>query len=143
IDGDTWLDRWSDDVDSGQLFYLNAGAYQFDPTSTDVVWALPQEWRAGFSSGRFGAEDLAIRRVRYGLPSAYSTFELDEEAGEALDPAALFYTEMEPGTDPANYGPFQTQIDRVEQVAVEIEEEMIRANVDHFAPRVHTNEWRP
>ncbi len=139
IDGEDWLEKWSEDVDSGTLYYLNSGAYQFDPTATDRVWALPQEWRAGFSSARFGAEDLSIRRIRYGLPSAYTSFESEETE---LDAAALFYTDMDVGTDPTTYGPFQEQIARVEGVAEAVTEELTNVNLTHFAPRVHTNEWR-
>jgi len=138
VDEEDWVEKWSEDAD-GTLFYLNSGAYQFNPSNTDDLWILPQEWRAGFATARFAAEDYSMRRVRYGLPSAYITFELDE--GTQPTAADLFYTAMSPGTDPSESDAFQAQIDRVEDVAVVSETELAMVGVD-FRPMVHTNEWR-
>lgn len=151
IDGN-WLDNWSADVGSeffsgsgtdGYLYFLNSGAYQFNPYDTSEFWSLPERWRAGYARGRFGPEDLFTRKTRYGLPSAYSAFELDDYVEPA--PADMFYTNMEPGTDPTTSSGFQSQINRVRDVAGEIRSEFEGLGAPEGAvlqPLVHTNEWR-
>jgi hypothetical protein len=138
VDGLDWVEQWSADED-GSLYFLNSGAYQFNPSNTEDLWVLPQEWRAGYATARYAAEDFSMRRVRYGLPSAYIAFEVDD----AVEPTAadLFYTAMMPGSDPTESGAFQAQIDRVLEVADDIEAEMAMVEVT-FRPMVHTNEWR-
>lgn len=138
VDGADWVEKWSEDVD-GTLYYLNSGAYQFNPSNTDDLWILPQEWRAGYAAARFAAEDFSMRRVRYGLPSAYISYELDESSQPTA--ADLFYVPMLAGTDPAENEDFQAEIDRVERVADTTQEELAMVGVD-FRPMVHTNEWR-
>ncbi len=83
VDGD-WLAEWSKDVDSGTMYYLNAGTRQFDPSSLywleqDIpddyggagAWFFPQEWEAGFAQGRFADDLFTVRSTRYAAPAAY------------------------------------------------------------------------
>lgn len=141
IDGANWLDMWSNDLEgNGRLYYLNSGAYQFNPSDTSDLWTLPEEWRAGYSSSRFGAEDMAARRVRYGLPSVYASYELTEAVEP--NPEELFYVGMPAGADPTSHPGFQAEIDRVFTVADEVATDLTTVGIEGFNPRVHTNEWR-
>lgn len=139
IDGD-WLTEWSADVDSGTLYYLNAGAFQFDPGETTTVWTLPQEWRAGYAIARFSAEELFMRRPRYGEPSAYASYELDEFVSPPA--TSLFYSGMREGDDPTQPGGVhQRMINRAETISDQVNEEFAAIGSDAFT-RIHTNEWR-
>ncbi len=152
IDGD-WVSEWSNDLaasgEDGQLFFLNARSYQFNPNDTEQLWVLPQEWRAGFAAGKFGAEDLTLRTAQYGLPVAYDNF---ESATSAPPASALFYREMEPGSDPRSNNGFQSVVRRAQEVKEEIQAEFQVLSQGQFdtlmggdfayEPRVHANEWR-
>jgi len=139
VDGAPWLDEWSKDVDSGTLYFLNSGAYQFDPNDTTQVWTVPEEWRAGYAAGRLGGDDLSMRRVRYGLPSAYSSFESEDTT---LSAASLFYVPLDAGTDPSASSAYQSMVSQVDDVASQTADELSTVGVD-FTPMVETNEWRP
>jgi len=134
VDGD-WLANWSDDVDSGILYYLTNGAFQFNPTvgSTDEAdtWTLPQEWRSGGAFGRIGAEDLIMRPVYYGTPSAYLAFAADDTDIATL--SSLFYGDSE--------GDYRRVIADAEDTSDDVNDELedIRAPI---TTTVHTNEWR-
>lgn len=139
IDGD-WISEWSNDVDSGMLYYLTSGAFQFNPDETGDIWSLPQEWRSGMAIGRFAAEDLSVRRPYYAEPAAYSSY-AETEDGSAVQVSDLFYSQLPEGADPANSQTHQQLIRRVERISEDSNEEF----VDLRAPivtQVHTNEWR-
>ena len=147
LDGD-WIENWSADIGgpdwtgtgtSGVLYYLNAGAYQFNPSSTDQSWSLQRDWRAGYTTAKFGEEDFGRRTTRYGLPESYASFELDD--AYELAPENLFYTAMAEGADPTTDLDFQAQITEVREVAERVSAEFGLAQVE-FKPMVHTNEWR-
>ena len=137
IDGD-WIGGWSADVDSGTLFYMNAGSYQFNPSNVEVQWTLPNEWLAGYATANFGAENMTMRSVRYGKPKAYASYELEETAVRRQD---LFYGGMEAGTDPSGDADYQALIDSVSGIRDEVIGEFGQVGVA-LAPRVHTNAWR-
>lgn len=139
IDGD-WLDNWSDDADSGMLFYLTNGAFQFDPSNTDDIWSLPQEWRSGGAWGRFGREDLRARPPYYATPQAYNDRAVDEFSGPSS--SSLFRVlDIESGDDPETNSDYQRVIRRVEDIVEETNDEFedIQAPI---TAQIHTNEWR-
>lgn len=66
VDGD-WVSNWSaTDPNGGSLFFLNAGAYQVNPSNSADYWSLPQDWLAGYSFGQYGSEAF------YGHASDYT-----------------------------------------------------------------------
>lgn len=138
IDGD-WLANWSKDVDSGTLFYLNAGSYQFNPANLAESWTLPQEWLAGAAFARFAEEDFIARSVRYGRPSKYLAYEVDDSELTARD---LFYCDVDAGADPTTDECIQGMKERVNGFAQDVRNELHLIDAD-VTPRVHTNEWRP
>lgn len=153
IDGD-WLAEWSNDLtelgEEGTLYYLNARSFQINPSNTSESWNLPQEWRAGFAAGKFGAEDLTLRSTRYGQPWAWDAAE--DESGQEPDIDDLFFFQMQPGQDPRTSNGFQGKISEAKEVRDEIMAEFAMLSQGRletlmggefaYEPRVHTNEWR-
>lgn len=139
VDGGNWVEAWTGDR-GGSVFYLNAGGYQFNPSDTEDLWILPQEWLAGFAAGKIGEEQLTARRVRYGLPAAYTAFDLEEAL--AVPRSALFYAGVPEGTDPTQSSTYQGLIEEVETVADEVAAQLEEVGVDYLRPDVHGNEWR-
>lgn len=158
VDGD-WVENWSADLPTwdppaaGTLYYLNQGAYQFnphqlDPYTANHVWALPERWSAGTSIAKYGEEDFYIVPPRYAFPFTYAAYDSDQAA--ELEPEDLFYVEMEEGTDPTTDPDFQDLIETTREVADAINSEFALAlGETALAPadrRVkvtsHTNEWR-
>jgi len=69
VDGQSWSDAWSEDEDGNKIYYLNAGSFQVDPsTSGDsiVFWYFNTDWSAGFSIAKFAAEEFTVRPTDYG-----------------------------------------------------------------------------
>lgn len=138
IDGN-WLDNWSADVDSGTMYYLTNGGFQFNPDNTTEIWTLPQEWRSGGAFGRFAAEDLAVRAGIYGTPGAYTAIAADEDA--TVSPRDLFWSEMSEDSDPTSDRGHQALIGEVQDISDEVNEELAAIGAP-IVTRVHTNEWR-
>lgn len=76
VDGAPWAEQWSADEDGYTMYYLNAGAYQVEPSggssgpgseSEDPeYWYFTSEWSAGFSISKFAAEEFTVRPPDYG-----------------------------------------------------------------------------
>ncbi|MBN2800924.1 MAG: hypothetical protein JXX28_17435 [Deltaproteobacteria bacterium] len=148
VDGD-WVANWSDPTWTtlpgdgaleGNVYFLNARSYQFDPANLDSVWSLPLEWRAGFANAKFGEEKMVMRTTRYGNPFAYTRFESEEITELSRDD--LFYVTLPEGTDPATSPEFQAMCDQVHAVADQVEAEFALTGVT-YRPAVHCNGWRP
>jgi hypothetical protein len=100
VDGD-WLGNWSREVDDGTMYFLNAGAYQFNPSNVDIVWFFPQDWSAGYSEAKVGDEDFVLRSARYGDPFAYGEYEtLSSLYDIQLEVDDLFYVDLDAEDDP-------------------------------------------
>jgi len=112
------------------LYYLNAGAYQFNPSNTEAQWYFPQQWLAGFAASKFADDSFAIRSVRYGLPSVYAAFEAD---GIAVERSDLFFED--------DAEDFPDLVAEVEQIQVDTVVDLELAGVT-TEPKVHTNQWR-
>lgn len=143
VDGD-WLAEWSRDVSAeaggpgGTLFYLNAFAYQFNPSNVEQYWILPDKWLAGAGIAKFAQEDFYIRAVRYGRPSAYTAFELEEGPPDSGD---LFYSWMRAGDDPKTNTSHQAMLSEIRGIAAETTAEWAMVGAD-VTPMVHANDWR-
>lgn len=109
VDGD-WVAEWSKDVESGTMYYLNAGTRQFDPDSLywsgqavpgdyggPVQWFFPNEWEAGFAQGRFADDQFTLRPTRYAAPSAFINVDNDFSADYARRDEILGCPEMPAG----------------------------------------------
>jgi hypothetical protein len=75
VDGAEWVDEWSADEDGYQIYYLNAGAYQLNPTDTEDYWYLVNEWNSGFGMARFAGEEFNV------IPTWYGNYENDPTSG--------------------------------------------------------------
>lgn len=65
VDGD-WVSNWSaTDPNGGSLYFLNAGAYQLNPSNFADYWYLPEDWLAGYSFGQYGSEAFYGRASEY------------------------------------------------------------------------------
>jgi hypothetical protein len=61
-----WLTLWSEGLDKGKLWHLNAGSFQINPSNEGIPWYFAQEWQAGYSFARFADEEF------YGHATDYS-----------------------------------------------------------------------
>lgn len=59
-----WLAVWSEG-EEGQLWHLNAGSFQINPSNQAVGWYFDQDWAAGVSFARFGDEEFYSHPVDY------------------------------------------------------------------------------
>lgn len=67
VDGADWVDQWSEDEDGMFIYYLNAGAYQLNPSDADQYWDLPPEWLAGYGHGKFIDDEFTAHATDYGI----------------------------------------------------------------------------
>ncbi len=158
VDGD-WIQNWSNDLPTwdppaaGTLFYLNQGAYQFnphqlDPNKDDHIWALPERWQAGTSIAKYGEEDFYIVAPRYAYPFAYDAYDSDQAS--SLGAEDLFHVQMDADADPTTNAAFQDLIATTREVESQINNEYALAFGETAAPATerrvnihsHTNEWR-
>mgnify|MGYP007046920529 CR=1 FL=1 len=81
IDDAPVLEMQSADED-GTIYYLNAGAYQLNPSNSEDYWYLPDEWRSGYARAKFAEEEFALSANDFVfLGAAYDS--PDEAAYEA------------------------------------------------------------
>ena len=66
VDGADWVNQWSIDEDGYTIYYLNAGAYQLNPSDQDDFWFLTTDWAAGFGHAKFSNEEFASAPAAYG-----------------------------------------------------------------------------
>jgi hypothetical protein len=70
VDGSVWLDAWSadqPDLNGGTIYYLNGGAYQYDPGNGFNYWILPSPWDAGIGNAKLSAEHFWSHPPDYGV----------------------------------------------------------------------------
>ena len=58
VDGAAWLDKWSEDEEGYDIYYLNAGGAQQNPANDDDFWFLITDWSSGAGQAKFGAEEF-------------------------------------------------------------------------------------
>jgi hypothetical protein len=164
VDGD-WVENWSTDLqegETGRLFYLHAGSYQFNPSRlpsaadpSPPVWFLPNEWLAGYSRGRFADDDFRVRPPRYATPETYFSYDSAELAGDAATVRRddLFFCSWAGEEADPDYAVFDgcmvNQFERAEEIADEVAEEfeLVDLQVESeslpsMRPRIHPNLWR-
>ena len=134
LDGSDWVTRWSEDEGDYNIYYLNAGAYQLNPSDTDDYWFLTTDMSSGFGHAKFSAEEFNS------IPPSYGNY--DEDGG---GDDFMFVSDRNdvdyPGYDSAVEG-------LVAQAETWSNERGITsgANIDGtsaFTHKVEGNEWRP
>ncbi len=167
VDGD-WVANWSANTEGGSRYYLNSGAFMWDPVTAEEntgsdnppQWFLPNWWLAGYAAGRTGDDDLRVRTPRYANPELYLALEESELTAEpTVTDRELFHCYV---GDLPDCSSNQAQCDAIIAQAAECESrinvvETIAANVsEEFAsigivdveglpsssPVVETNRWR-
>ena len=161
INGD-WVENWSTDlkkikknhpgyeymepyIDNGQLWYLNEGSYQLNPSDLDGgdLWFFPEEFEAGTAAGKFSEEDFSSRASRYAENFIYEDLELFDYYYGTVSPRQedLYYCDLDEGEDPTESECMLDLGIRTNEIADEIE-----ANFDTvlvpYRPLVHENLWR-
>jgi hypothetical protein len=183
LDGD-WIENWStetlgwvadnadkygdaltdiDQYNDGKLYFLNALSYQYNPLdTTQPAWNLPEEWEAGAAQAKFVEEPMIERRTRYGDPRVYNAIEASgstETQYYGIDPADLFWCDLEPGSNPKtdectnnrDHTSLTEIDDDVHAIAKDIHNELnvlmtpdvgSDQPVFDYMPLVHSNFWR-
>jgi hypothetical protein len=137
-------------LDGGQIWFLNAFGYQINPSATDELWTLPDEWQSGSTQGKLVEEVMFLRSPRFGDPRAYSQFESSEVFGISVTENDIWYCDMEPGADPTEDTCMMNQQERIRTVAEDTRKHfvdfMTPEGADEplftFAPIPHDNMWR-
>ncbi len=192
VDGD-WLANWSADfaeqladaseeeaapyahmadyvTGGGTVWALTAGAYQLNPSDTEDYWFFPEEYSAGYASGKFVEERMSARAARYGEPYIYNFIDSDsalmvipgasdiwhcdmnpdETSGDFQDPMECPMCDRTEGqwdTSDSGGDDFCEMGDRVNRVADEVQEELNLINPNdlgtlNYRPLVLENSWR-
>jgi hypothetical protein len=122
VDGADWVEQWSADEDGMFIYYLNAGAYQYNPSDSRDYWILPDEWAAGFSASKFVAEEFYSEAPIYG---DYNT-------------AVINWYSNNPAT-------WQGLVDQATTRQTTWAQELIEQGLaqSDFAIKMESNDWRP
>ena len=134
VDGSDWLTRWSENEEGYTIYYLNAGAYQINPSDTEDYWFLTTDWNSGFGNAKFSAEEFNS------VPTAYGNY--DEDGGGE----DFMFTENRNAPDCDGYN---SAVDSLVSQASSWQDELglaAGANIDgvsYFSHKVESNNWRP
>ena len=149
VDDAEWVEQWSDNEDGYQIFYLNAGAYQRNPSDGDDYWYLISDWNSGFGSAKFSSDEFTS------LPGEYGDYEhLDDYgSGNALFANSghfLAVGDRSDLEDPNVETTYAAYADEMNQLAESWGEEISNvagATSDDgnyvFTQKVEDNQWRP
>lgn len=153
VDGN-WLENWSretPDDKGGTMYFLNTGAYQFNPSDLEDAWFLPQDWLAGYAEAKFAEEDFFVRGARYGDPVAYSEYEaLGDLFGQVFVTVEdLFYIALGADDDPATADLDEDGVPDYEEMAEQVGDVITQTETEYAlleyeaTPVSHLNDWRP
>ena len=134
LDGSDWVYQWSTDEDGYQIYYLNAGAYQINPSDSNKYWFLTTDMLSGFSHAKFSSEEFNS------IPTTYGNYDEDGEG----DGFMLVNNRNAP-----DYEAYAQAVENLQaqsdlwatQLAM-----YAGANIDGapaFTHKVEGNEWRP
>ena len=134
VDGSDWVTQWSADEEGHKIYYLNAGAYQVNPSDSQDYWFLTTDWLSGYGAAKFSAEDFNS------VPAHYGNY--DENGG---GPNFML---VESRTAP-NYTAYNNAIaDLEDQSLIWAKELTLAAGANangepHYQQKVEGNFWRP
>ena len=161
VDGD-WVANWSDELrdlkgdlpkglellepylDNGSLYFLNAGAFQLNPSQTTEFWTFPEQFEAGFAAGKFAEEGHRSRPPRYATNDLYEFFEVyDPYEGSFSAPGAelLYFCDLEEGSDPKESTCMDNQAAELTDYVAGIQEDF-KDTGPVWSPLIHENRWR-
>ena len=134
VDGSDWVTQWSADEDGHQIYYLNAGAYQINPSEGTDYWFLTTDWLSGFGAAKFSAEEFNS------VPGHYGNY--DENGGGDN------FMMVEDRSAP-NYSLYNIGITDLEEKANTWATELSVAGLAttdgtaHYTQKIESNFWRP
>jgi hypothetical protein len=141
-------------LDGGRLYFLNAFAFQYDPTNIDGRdWDLPDDWTSGAGQGKFSEEFVFHRTTRYGEPSLYNALAVSgttETQYQGLSADDLFWCELAAGDVPLENQCMLDMEGRVRDIADATHDELEKLfkpvknepAIFDYAPIAHINYWR-
>ncbi len=146
--------------ETGAVFFLNSGGFQFNPDNTLDYWFLPEQWEAGYGGGKYSEENFQTRAPRWGINEVYEYFEVyDPGEGYGVEPRAsdLFFCELAEGEDPLDNTCFQNLLAELDdEIMPSIRDTYNKALKPAFrdfdaqkewspdwSPVYHDNTWRP
>jgi hypothetical protein len=139
----------------GNLYFLNSGGYQINPSETSDFWFVPDNWQAGAAQGRFVEENINSRGARYGEPFVYNYVDYlgtTSTTVPGITEADLWYCYVAPDDDPESSNCLLAQDEEVVETARGIQDELgfmmsptgkPGDRKFDYAPISHTNFWRP
>ncbi len=150
VDDSPWLEEWSSDEDGYTIYYLNAGAYQRNPSDTSDYWYLMTDWLGGYGSAKFSSDEFSS------FPGDYGDYEHNDDyesgARDALfanNAHFLAVSSRDDLTDASVMDTYAAYAAEMEQYAADWSEEMWSiagayvSDDDRFEHKVETNMWRP
>jgi len=126
------LEEWSTDEDGYTIYYLNAGAYQVEPSSEGgSIWSLPQEWRAGYGHAKFAAEEFDS------LPTLFGDAVIDADDYQSSYVGT-------PYDDPSDAS-FERKLEQWVETAGLWSQELVSHGMinEEFSVKLEDNAWRP
>ncbi len=132
VDGQSWVDAWSEDEDGHSIYYLNSGSAQANPADDEEFWYVITDWSSGAGQAKFGAEEF-LHDTTYYQNVNLLLEDLGEEQIDREDPDASLaepaYTAWQDTSD--------LYVDELVSVAgAQVGEEAA------FSHKLETNEWR-
>lgn len=134
VDGSDWVYQWSLEEEGHQIYYLNAGAYQINPSDSSDYWFLTTDWNSGFAHAKFSSEDF------YAVPTSYGNY--DEDGGGDN----FMYVDNRNAPDYETYdASVETLISDAETWSAELASGAGASigETAHFSHKVEANDWRP
>jgi hypothetical protein len=144
IDGSPWVDEWSSTEDGYQIYYINAGSYQLNPSDTDDYWFLTTDWSSGYGSAKFAAEEFSS------IPGAYGDYDHIELYENGTYPPLMANTSHflavsdRENPDQAAYDEYADALQAQSDIWATEMSETLNANVGdwNFTHKIESNEWR-
>ncbi len=133
VDGSDWVSRWSEDEEGSKIYYLNAGAYQINPSDSEDYWYLDNDWNSGFGMALFAGEEF------YSIPTAYGNYENDPTAD-------FMYADDRNNINMDAYEAELSDLDEKSEIWAEELHTLARASIDGvpaFEHKIEDNLWRP
>lgn len=137
VDGEDWVARWSEDEEGGlYIYYLNAGAYQYNPYDDDEYWVLPDEWLAGYGYAKFDADEFNAH------PTDFGVYDVSEDLVDSGGEIENWYVSMDP--DEPDWSEYEALLAEVQEGAAAWEQELVEQGgaQEDFQLKVEDNSWR-
>ncbi|HCH63607.1 MAG TPA: hypothetical protein DFR83_12445 [Deltaproteobacteria bacterium] len=96
VDQASWVEKWSEDEDGHDIYYINSGAYH-SPDQGATLWYYPRDWTSGNGYGKFiGEEFLSVQPVvRNAISEIDPDLLYDDEDGNGIPDEQEAFIEAE------------------------------------------------